>query len=67
MYLFFIWREYSHDVVLRAWMKTNRLTREQLLTPLENNQDKDIPLCLLQHTAGLIPIIRNSFPNIGFT
>ena len=43
VYLFFIWREYPRDVVLRAWMKTNRFTREQLLTPVENNQDKDIP------------------------
>ena len=24
MYLFFILREYPHDVILRAWMKTNR-------------------------------------------
>ena len=47
MYLFFILREYSHDVVLKAWMKTNRVTREQLLTPVENNQDKDIPLMFI--------------------
>ena len=47
VYLFFIWREYPHDVVLRAWMKTNRFTWEQLLTPVENNQDKDIPLMFI--------------------
>ena len=28
MYLFFIWREYPHEVVFRAWMKTNRVSRE---------------------------------------
>ena len=47
MYLFLIWREYPHDVVLRAWMKTNTFTREQLLTPRENDQDKDIPLMFI--------------------
>ena len=36
IYLFFIWREYLHDVVLRTRMKTNRVTREQLLTQVEN-------------------------------
>ena len=38
IYLFFIQREYPHDVVLNTWMKTNRFTREQLLTPVENSQ-----------------------------
>ena len=47
MSLFFIWRKYPHVVVLRAWMNTNRVTREQLLTPAENNQDKDIPLMFI--------------------
>ena len=47
MYLFFILREYPHDVVFRAWMKTNRFTRVQLLTLVENNQDKDIPLMFI--------------------
>ena len=35
MYLFLIGREYSHDVVLRAWMKANRVTGEQMFTPVE--------------------------------
>ena len=65
MYLFFIWREYPHDVVLKAWMKTNRVMGEQLLAPVENNQDKDIPLNLSQCMAGPIQILRNFFPNIG--
>ena len=28
-------------------MKTNRVARAQLLTPVENNQDKDIPLIFI--------------------
>ena len=43
MYLFFIWREYPHDIILRAWMKTKEFRREKLLTS-ENNEDKNIPL-----------------------
>ena len=46
MYLFFIWREYPHGIILRAWMKTKGFTREQLLTS-ENNEDKDIPLMFI--------------------
>ena len=46
-YFFFIWREYPHDVALRSWMKTNKVTREQLLSPTENNQDTDIPLMFI--------------------
>ena len=33
MYFFFIWREYPHYIVLKAWMKTNKVTREHLLSP----------------------------------
>ena len=40
MYLFFIWREYPHDIILRSWMKTKEFTREQLFTS-ENNEDKE--------------------------
>ena len=28
-------------------MKTNRVTKEQILNPVENNQDKDIPLMFI--------------------
>ena len=60
MYLFFIWREYSHDV-LRAWMKTNRVTREQLLTPVENNQDRNIPLMFITTYSRANPYFKELF------
>ena len=47
MYFFFIWREYPHNTILRAQLKTNRFTREQLLSPRENIQDTDIPLMFI--------------------
>ena len=43
MYLFFRWRDYPHDIILKAWMDTNKFTREQLFTP-ENSETKDVPL-----------------------
>ena len=61
IYLFFIWREYPHDVVLRAWMKTSRLTREQLLTAVENHQDKDIPLMFITTYSRANPNFRELF------
>ena len=61
MYLFFIWREYPHDVVLKACMKTNRVTREQLLTPVENNQDKDIPLMFITIYSRANPNFKELF------
>ena len=60
MYLFFIWREYPHDV-LRAWMKTNRVTREQLLPPIENNQDADIPLMFITSYSRANPNFKELF------
>ena len=47
MYFFFIWREYPHVTILGTWMKTNKVTREQLLSPTENNQDTNIPLMFI--------------------
>ena len=47
MYFFFLWREYLHNTILRAWMKTNKVTREQLLSPTITNQDTDIPLMFI--------------------
>ena len=47
MYIFFIWREYPHHTILRAWKKTNKVTREQLFSPTETNQDTNIPLMLI--------------------
>ena len=61
LYLFFIWSEYPHDVVLRAWMKTNRFTRKQLLTQVENNQDKDIPLMFITTYSRAKPNFKELF------
>ena len=62
MYLFFIQREYPHDVVLSAWMKTNRVIKEQLLTPVENNQEKDIPLMFITSYSRANPNFKEHFP-----
>ena len=61
MYLFFIWRKYPHDVVLRAWMKINWVTREQLLTPVENYQDRDIPLMFITTYSRANPNFKELF------
>ena len=47
MYFFFIWREYPHDIILEAWMKANKVTREQLLSQTRNNKDTDTPLMFI--------------------
>ena len=60
MYLFFIWREYPHDIILKAWMKTNKFTREQLLTT-GNNEDKDISLMLITTYSRANPNFKELF------
>ena len=66
MYCFFIWREYPHVVVLRARMKTNKVTREQLLSPTENNQDTDIPLMFITTYSRVNPNFKELFSSIIF-
>ena len=61
MYLFFIWRESPHDTILRAWMKTSKITREQLLTPVENNEDKNIPLMFITTYSRANPNFKELF------
>ena len=61
MYFFFIRREYPHDTILRAWMKTNKVTREQLLSPAENNQDTDIPLMFITTYSRANPNFKELF------
>ena len=61
MYLFFIWREYPHDTILRAWMKTNEFTRKQLLTPVENNEDKNISLMFITTYSRANPNFKELF------
>ena len=60
MYLFVIWREYSHDTILRAWMKTKEFTREQLLTS-ENSEDKNILLMFITTYNRANPNLKELF------
>ena len=46
IYLFFRWREYPHDIILKAWTDTNKFTWEQLLQT-ENIATKDVPLMFI--------------------
>ena len=46
MYLFSRWREFPHDMILKAWTDTNKFTREQLLHT-ENSETKDVPLMFI--------------------
>ena len=46
MYLFFRWREYTHDIILETSMKTKKFTKEQLLTT-GNSENKDMPLTFI--------------------
>ena len=61
MYFFFIWREYPNDTILRAWMKTNKVTREQLLSPTENIQDADISLMFITAYSRTNPNFKELF------
>ena len=49
MNLFFRWREYPNDIILKAWTDTNKFTREHC-SKLRTVQLKMCHLCLLQHT-----------------
>ena len=42
-------------------MKTNKVTREQLLSPTENNQDTDIPLMFLTTYSRANPSFKELF------
>ena len=46
-------------------MKTNRFKREQLLTPVENNQDKDVPLTLITTYSRVNPNFKELFLTLG--
>ena len=61
MYFFFIWREYPHAAILKAWMKTNKITREQLLTPAESIQDADVPLIFITTYSRANPNFKELF------
>ena len=62
MYLFFRWREYPHDIILEAWMKTKKFTREQLLTT-GSNENKDITLMFITTYNRANPNFKKLFSN----
>ena len=64
-YWYFIWREYPHDILIEAWRKPNKVTRETLLADSKGIRIPKHLLCLLQHIAVLIPTSGNSYLNIG--
>ena len=59
-YSFFIWREYPHDIILRAWIKTNEFTRKQLLAS-ENNEDRNIPFMFITTYSRANPNFKELF------
>ena len=65
-YVFFLYLEgISHDIVLhKAWMKTNKVTREQQLSPTKNNKDTDTPLMFITAYSSANPNFKDFFPNI---
>ena len=64
MYFFFIWREYPHDIVLDAWRKTSKITREQLLSQTKNNKDIDTPLMFITTYSSANHNLKELFANI---
>ena len=44
---YFILREQPHDILLEAWRKTNKVTRETLLSNTTDNQDSTAPLMFI--------------------
>ena len=66
MYFFFIWWEYPHDTILRAWKKINKVTREQLLSTAENNQDTSIPLMFITTYSSANPKFKGLFSKQWF-
>ena len=47
LYWYFIWREYPHDILTQAWKKTNKVTRETLLSNTTVNQDSTAPFMFI--------------------
>ena len=47
LYLYFIWREYPHEVILEAWNKTNQVTRESLLNDSSGTKASKAPLMFI--------------------
>ena len=47
MHLFFLWREYPHDTILKAWEQTNKVSNEQLLFQTETSHHTKTPLMFI--------------------
>ena len=66
LYWHFIWREYPHDILIEAWKKTNKVTRETLLSNTTGNQESTTPLMFITTYNSANPNFRgNSYLNIG--
>ena len=58
LYWYFIWREYPHDVILEAWLKTNKVNRESLLDGNTDNKDTKAPLMFITTYNSAYPNFR---------
>ena len=58
LYWYFIWREYPHDVILEAWLKTNKVNRESLLDGNTDNKDTKAPLMFITTYNSTYPNFR---------
>ena len=45
----------------KSWLKTNRVTREQFLTPVQNDKDKNIPFMLITTYSRANPNFKELF------
>ena len=58
LYLYFIWREYPHDILIEAWRKTNRVSRDTLLSDTTGNQNSTAPLMFITKYNSANPNFR---------
>ena len=58
LYLYFIWREYPHDVVLETWNKTNQVTRQSLLNDSSRTKASKAPLMFITTNNSANPNFR---------
>ena len=65
LYLYFIWREYPHDVILEAWNKTNQVTMESLLNDSSGTKTSKAPLMFITTYNSANPNFREIISNIG--
>ena len=58
LYLYLIWREYPHDILIEAWRKTNGVIREKLLSDTAGNQNSTAPLMFITTYKSANPNFR---------